>query len=101
MADQSRLVVFLSGLIHLTLPFPASGNTTLDQAYIVGGANGILFAADTTGAGHITTYPGDQPTVTLQIRFTDGVVPQHRVLYPGPCHYESDSGQASTHLTQG
>lgn len=79
----------------MTLPFPAFANTSLDEAYIVGGANGMLLACDTAGSGHITTYPGDQPTVSLQIHFKDGQTPTHRVLYPGPCHYEGSAGQTS------
>lgn len=88
----------MSGLIHVTLPVPATGNVSLDQAWTVGGANGILFAADTTGLGHITTYPSDEATVSLQIRFPGEGIPQHTVVYTGPCHYEGASGQASTYL---
>jgi len=91
-------VVFLSGLIHITLPVPVTGNRSLDEAYLVGGANGVLFAADTMGTGHITTYPGDQPTVTLQIRFENGIIPGHEVLHEGPCHYQGDAGQTSKYL---
>lgn len=96
--DLPRLVVFLSGLIHITLPVPATGNASLDGAYFIGGANAVLFAADTTGLGHITTYSSDEPSVSLQVRFANGTVPDHTVLYPGPCHYEGEAGQASTYL---
>lgn len=97
-APVPQLVIFLSGLIHVTLPVPATGNASLDDAYFIGGANAVLFAADTTGLGHVTKYPSDEPSVSLQIRFTDGLVPNHTVLYPGPCHYEGEAGQASTYL---
>lgn len=97
--DLSRLVVYLSGLIHVTLPVPATGNASLDNAYFIGGANAVLFAADTTGSGHITTYSSDEPSVSLQIRFTDGTIPDHTVLHQGPCHYEGEAGQTSAYLT--
>lgn len=38
-----RFVVFLSGLIHLTLP-----NST-DEAWVVGGKYGMILAGDTAG----------------------------------------------------
>lgn len=95
----ARLVVFLSGVIQVTLPYPASGNTSLDSALLVGGANGLLFAADTTGAGHITMYPSDQSTVSLQIRFKEDQVPSHTTLHQGPCHYKNSAGQTSDLLS--
>lgn len=64
----------------------------------MGGANAVLFAADTTGTGHISTYPSDQATVSLQIHFADDLVPGYKVLHQGPCHYTGDAGQASTYL---
>ena len=34
-----------------------------DEAWIVGGANGVLIAADTEGSGHVTTCPSDEKTM--------------------------------------
>jgi hypothetical protein len=77
-----RWVAFLSGLAHITLP-----NSTV-EAYVPGGKNGLIFAADTaavsTKGGHSTNYPSDSETIALQIP-TGGTIPQHNVLYSGPC----------------
>jgi hypothetical protein len=76
-----RWVSFLSGLAHVTLP-----NSTV-EAYIPGGKNGFIFAADTAAVstkGHSTNYPSDSETIALQIP-TGGTIPQHNVLYSGPC----------------
>jgi hypothetical protein len=78
---RKRWVVFLSGLAHVTLP-----GSNVD-AFIRGGANGLIFAADTMERGtkgHNTTYPSKQETRVLQIP-TGGGVPNHNVLYSGPC----------------
>ena len=78
-----RLFVLLSGLAHVTLP---DGS---DEVWIVEGVNGLIVAADTTGAGHHTAYPSDKETVALQIPFAGGVVPRHEVLKQGACHASS------------
>jgi hypothetical protein len=73
--------VFLSGLAHITLP-----NSTA-EALIVGGDNGLIFAADTqnvSSSGHATNYPSREETRALQIP-TGGIIPQHTVLHSGPC----------------
>lgn len=89
----------MSGLIHVTLPVPAYGNASLDEAWVSGGANGLLVAVDTIGTGHISTYPSDVSTVSLQIPFADGSVPEHTVLSWGPCHYDgANGGQVATNL---
>jgi hypothetical protein len=78
---SERWVAFLSGLAHITLP-----NSTVD-AYVLGGKNGFIFAADTAAVsaiGHSTNYPSNFETVALQIP-TGGTIPQHNVLYSGPC----------------
>ena len=80
--QSTRYVVFLSGKAHVTLP------DSKDEATVFGGENGLIIAADTADLskeGHITTYPGDTPTVALQIPFKDGKLPEHRVLHSGPC----------------
>ena len=77
----NRWVAFLSGLAHVTLP-----NST-DSVYIHGGANGLIFAADTAERstfGHLTNYPSSSETRVLQIP-TGGGIPNHKLLYSGPC----------------
>lgn len=92
---ESRLVSFLSGLAHITLPSPSPDSKAgEDEAWITGGAYGLLVALDTEGTGHVTTYPGDEATVSLQIPFGDaGDVPAHEVLADGPCRFGGRSGQ--------
>ncbi|KAH9981914.1 hypothetical protein BJV74DRAFT_887253 [Russula compacta] len=80
-APTQQWVVFLSGLAHVTLA------NSLTEAYIAGGANGLIFAADTAAVsakGHSTNYPSKEETRVLQIP-TGGTIPQHNVLYSGPC----------------
>ncbi|KAI9451355.1 hypothetical protein BJY52DRAFT_1205942 [Lactarius psammicola] len=80
-APAIQWVAFLSGLAHVTL-----ANST-DEAFIYGGKNGLIFAADTSDVsvkGHSTNYPSNQETRVMQIP-TGGIVPQHTVLYNGPC----------------
>jgi hypothetical protein len=84
-----RYVVFLSGLAHVTLPNEPG------EAWIQGGKYGLIIAADGGGAskdGHITTYPSAADTATLQIPFAPGKIPDHSVLYPGPCAYSDMVG---------
>jgi len=89
-----QYVAFLSGLAHVTLPnvtYPAPQ----EEAWIVGGKYGVLIAVDHAGVskyGHITTYPSDSDTVSLQIPFRDGKIPDHKVLYQGPCGWEEMVG---------
>ncbi|TFK47212.1 hypothetical protein OE88DRAFT_827783 [Heliocybe sulcata] len=81
-APNVQYVVFLSGLAHITLP-----NSTA-EAWVVGGENGMIIAADTAAVstyGHITTYPSTMQTVALQIPTEGGIVPNHTVLHSGPC----------------
>jgi len=80
-APTQQWVVFLSGLAHVTL-----ANSTV-EAFIEGGENGLIFAADTadvSAKGHATNYPSKEETRALQIP-TGGTIPQHNVLYSGPC----------------
>ncbi|KAN0113775.1 hypothetical protein V8E52_007428 [Russula decolorans] len=80
-APTTQWVAFLSGLAHITLP-----NSTVD-AYVPGGENGFIFAADTAAVsskGHSTNYPSNSETIALQIP-TGGTIPQHNVLHSGPC----------------
>ena len=77
---SSRLVVFLSGVAHVTLPHGT------DDAYVVGGPDGTIIAVDVTGTGHNTSYPSNMETRALQIAFTDGIIPPHEVLGSGACN---------------
>ncbi|KAF1937812.1 hypothetical protein EJ02DRAFT_411566 [Clathrospora elynae] len=79
-APAPQIVHYLSGLAHITLP----QDPTL-SLYLVGGKGGLLFAADTTGLGHITRYPSDQATVALLAPFEGGEVPGYEVIREGPC----------------
>tara|TARA_R110002003_G_scaffold143_18_gene13329 strand:- start:6074 stop:6601 length:528 start_codon:yes stop_codon:yes gene_type:complete len=79
-APVPQLVHFLSGFAHITLPPDDSV-----ELWIVGGKGGLLFAADTTGIGHITRYPSDQDTIAITAPFADGRIPEHEVLDEGPC----------------
>ena len=49
----------------------------------------VVIAADlralSTAAGHFTEFPSDEPTVLVQVPFVDDRVPEHIVLYEGPC----------------
>ena len=75
--------MFLSGVAHVTLP------SSTDDAYLVGGADGVIIAIDTTGSGHNTSYPSNQETRALQIPFTHGIIPPHVVVHSGPCKIDS------------
>ncbi|GJN86193.1 hypothetical protein PLIIFM63780_009772 [Purpureocillium lilacinum] len=72
----------LSGQAHITLP------RGKDELWVTGGVDGLIVANDVTGEGHITEYPMDKPSVALQIPFSDGKPPAHRVLHEGPCSRE-------------
>ncbi|KIP09641.1 hypothetical protein PHLGIDRAFT_11779 [Phlebiopsis gigantea 11061_1 CR5-6] len=86
-APHPQLVVFLSGVAHVTLPHGTG------DAFVVGGADGTIIAVDTTGTGHNTSYPSNAATRALQIPFAGGVVPPHTVLFSGACN---DSSQVVT-----
>ncbi|KAH7043324.1 hypothetical protein B0J12DRAFT_672714 [Macrophomina phaseolina] len=79
-APQNQFVVFASGLAHITLP-----NST-DEAWILGGENGLIVAVDTMGSGHFTTYPTDQTTISFALPFLNGEPPAHKVRSEGACH---------------
>jgi len=55
----------------------------------------LIVAADTADVskfGHITTYPSDADTITLQIPFAGGKVPDHTVVHEGPCTWDDMVG---------
>ncbi|KAF2145856.1 uncharacterized protein K452DRAFT_265228 [Aplosporella prunicola CBS 121167] len=80
-APVPAFVSFASGLAHLSLPHGA------DEAWILGGENGLIVAVDTTGSGHRTRFPSDETTISLFLPFLDARVPPHEVLSEGPCFY--------------
>ena len=45
----------------------------------------MMIAADVYGEGHYTEYPSQKTTVALQLPFKNGRMPEHRVVYQGPC----------------
>jgi hypothetical protein len=72
----------MSGLVHIRLP------TFNNEAWIQGGKYGFIIAADTKNVsetGHITDFPGAADTVIAQFPLKGGVLPDHEVLYDGPC----------------
>lgn len=75
-----QIVHFVSGLAHITLPDDAE-----QDLWLLGGAGGLLFAADTTGGGHVTTYPSDQATVGIVAPFEGGKIPGYEVVREGAC----------------
>jgi hypothetical protein len=81
-------VVFTSGLAHISLP------SSKNEAWFIGGNQGVLVAADVTGGGHVTDYPSDQSTTVLTIPFPGGVIPGHEVLSSGSCHFSSIGGRS-------
>ena len=76
----------LSGFGQVVMPH------TDQSAYISGGKNNIIIAADTPDIcddGHISIYPSGGPTTILMIPFRDGKIPPHRVLHDGVCEEHS------------
>ncbi|KAF2100232.1 hypothetical protein NA57DRAFT_73842 [Rhizodiscina lignyota] len=74
--------IFLSGLVHIRLP------DSRHEAWVQGGKYGIIIAADTKNlsmTGHVTDFPGNDETVIAELPFAGGMVPDHEVLYAGPC----------------
>jgi hypothetical protein len=68
--------------VHISLP------NSKHEAWVYGGKYGITFAADTKNfskTGHITEFPGKDETVIAQFPVRGGVLPEHKVLYDGPC----------------
>jgi len=90
-----RLVAFLSGVAHLSLPVPVHGNNSaLDEAYVTGADGGLSVVIDTEGTGHITEYPTDEPTATLSITFESVEdLPEHTVVGSGSCQIQMGSAQ--------
>jgi hypothetical protein len=72
----------MSGLASITLP------NSKTYALVHGGKNGAILALDTadvSGLGHITKYPSDESTITLEIPLGEEGIPGHVVLHSGAC----------------
>ncbi|KAF6827506.1 hypothetical protein CPLU01_09080 [Colletotrichum plurivorum] len=101
---MTRLSVILNGLIRITapasknasMPLPGSSNTVPSPpeqrvAYIQPGSvtSSLVIAADlkaaSTLAGHFTEFPGDEPTVLVQVPWDGDAAPEHTVVGEGPC----------------
>lgn len=79
-APVPQMVHFVSGLAHITLP-----DDPRQELWLPGGAGGLLFAVDTTGSGHVTTYPSDQSTLGILVPFEGGQLPGYEVIKEGAC----------------
>lgn len=82
--------MILNGLIRITTPYaPAPLNDTV--AYVMPGttSSSVIIAADLNEtsdvAGHFTEFPSYEETVLVQLPFLNDEVPEHTVLYDGPC----------------
>ena len=67
------------------------GRPETKVAYVMPGTvkSSVLIAGDlrsmSTMAGHFTEFPSNEPTILVQIPFVGDQVPEHTVLYDGPC----------------
>lgn len=73
---------FISGLGHIQLL------NSSDEAWIVGGKYGLVYADDVDTYGHYTTFPSKEETVLLGLPTADGRRPDHEVLHEGACTWE-------------
>ncbi|KAL6716060.1 cytochrome c oxidase subunit 1 [Lecanora helva] len=79
-APVPQYAVFVAGAAKISIP------GSKDVAHIKAGKNGLVFAADTaalSSVGHVTYFT--KKTFLMQIPVADGIVPNHTVLYSGPC----------------
>ncbi|OHF00982.1 hypothetical protein CORC01_03810 [Colletotrichum orchidophilum] len=110
-APAVQLTVILNGLIRITspaaptnasqaTPSPSSPGSDASAsqprpaqstAYIQPGtvSSSLVIAADlknaSVHAGHFTEFPGDEPTVLVQVPFAGNAAPEHVVVGEGPC----------------
>ncbi|KZT23138.1 hypothetical protein NEOLEDRAFT_1137014 [Neolentinus lepideus HHB14362 ss-1] len=73
--------MYLSGHAEIIVP---NG----DKAIINSGGNRVILVLDTmetSSTGHFVEYPSHEETVCMNIPTKDGQIPEHRVLYDGPC----------------
>jgi hypothetical protein len=76
--------------LYISLPDENSTGVT-----VIGGGSAILFAADTAAVskrGHRSQFPGITESITIQIPTLDGRIPDHTVLYLGPCNASQTTG---------
>ncbi|KAF4919779.1 hypothetical protein CGCVW01_v007511 [Colletotrichum viniferum] len=105
-APAVQLTVIVNGLIRITSPAPKNASQAMPLpgsedaaqppettvAYIQPGtvSSSLVIAADmknmSVHAGHFTEFPGDEPTVLVQIPWAGNAAPEHTVLGEGPCH---------------
>ena len=71
----------VSGLLHITL------EESDDEAWIVGGRYGLLFANDDDTSGHTSDFSGPDETILMLTTLPADTVPKHKVLYSGQCEY--------------
>ena len=86
----ARFSIVLSGLVHFKLPSSSLGPSK-SEAWIEGGRYGLVIAADISSQsrlGHFAEFPGDAATVLVQVPTANGEVPEHDILYAGPCGWE-------------
>ncbi|KAK2033209.1 hypothetical protein LX32DRAFT_690390 [Colletotrichum zoysiae] len=107
-APAVQLTVIVNGLIRITSPAPRNSSQAVPSpgasssptpppppgqtvAYVQPGtvSSSVLIAADLKNAsvlaGHFTEFPGDEPTVLVQVPFEGNVAPEHTVVGEGPC----------------
>ncbi|KAL0933902.1 uncharacterized protein CTRU02_210701 [Colletotrichum truncatum] len=103
-APAVQLTVIMNGLIRITSPAPQNSSRAMPLpdsdapqrpettvAYIQPGtvSSSLVIAADLKNtsihAGHFTEFPGDEPTVLLQVPWAGNIAPKYRVLGDGPC----------------
>ncbi|KAK2049482.1 hypothetical protein LZ31DRAFT_549410 [Colletotrichum somersetense] len=104
-APAVQLTVIVNGLIRITSPATRNSSQATPSpdasssptppgqtvAYIQPGtvSSSVLIAADlknvSVRAGHLTEFPGDEPTVLVQVPFEGNVAPEHTVVGEGPC----------------
>ncbi|ETS86116.1 hypothetical protein PFICI_04141 [Pestalotiopsis fici W106-1] len=103
-APAVQLTMVMNGMIHVSAPAAQhtgysstkEGSNVVGavppvQGYFVPGtlSSSVLIAADLKAtsniAGHFTEFPGNEPTVLVQIPFVNNEPPKHTVLYDGQC----------------
>ncbi|KAF2140457.1 uncharacterized protein K452DRAFT_273009 [Aplosporella prunicola CBS 121167] len=92
-APAQQFVYIASGKVRFTLPHSTGYD---DQAWIMGGSNGLIVIGDMMGSGHKEQYPSDEPTISLQLPFLNDIAPNHNVLHSGPCNKTYNQSQLTS-----
>jgi hypothetical protein len=82
-APSPQFVFVLSGLAHVTLP------SSTGEAWIHGGRSGFIIAVDTAAVsthGHLTSFPGPDYTIMIQIPFRGSSALSSVTLHAGACN---------------